>query len=349
MIKLDTIKIDVTVLNLIAELDEFKGRWEMLGRLAPDKLLSLRKVATIESIGSSTRIEGARLSDHEVEALLANLSINSFRSRDEEEVAGYAEAMGTVFDSWEHIPLTENHIKQLHGMLLKFSTKDTAHRGEYKKLPNNVEAFDADGKSIGVIFETATPFETPLLMNDLVEATRRELADRELHPLLIVAAFVVHFLAIHPFQDGNGRLSRVLTTLLLLQTGYRYVPYSSLERIIEENKEGYYRTLRFSQKEIRTGSENLDAWVRFFLQSLKKQKDVLQRKVDQEQRLEKLPPVSEQLVVLARERGRLTISDAVTLLELNRNTAKLHFRQLVENGHLVQHGTGRATWYTVGR
>lgn len=349
MIKLDAITIDSSVLNLIAKLDEFKGRWEMLGRLAPDTLQSLRKVATIESVGSSTRIEGARLSDLEVEALLANLDINSFRSRDEEEVAGYAEAMGTIFDSWEHIPLTENHIKQLHGMLLKYSTKDVAHRGEYKKFPNNVEAFNADGKSLGVIFESATPFDTPVLMAKLVESTRQALATRELHPLLVVAAFAVHFLAIHPFQDGNGRLSRVLTTLLLLQTGYRYVPYSSMERIIEENKDGYYRALRLSQKAIRTDAENLDAWVRFFLQSLKKQKDVLLRKVEREQLLERLSPISEQLVSLARERGRLTISDAVALLSINRNTVKLHFRQLVESGHLVQHGKGKATWYTAGK
>lgn len=349
MIKLETITIDAAVLNLIAELDEFKGRWDMLGRLAPDTLQSLRKVATIESVGSSTRIEGARLSDHEVEALLANLDINSFRSRDEEEVAGYAEAMGTIFDSWEHIPLTENHIKQLHGILLKFSSRDVAHRGEYKKFPNNVEAFDVDGKSIGVIFETATPFDTPTLMTRLVEATRQALAVRELHPLLVVAAFTVHFLAIHPFQDGNGRLSRVLTTLLLLQAGYRHVPYSSLERIIEENKDGYYRALRASQKRIRTDGESLDAWIRFFLQSLKKQMDVLLVKVERERLLERLSPVSEQLVVLARERGRLTISDAVTLLSINRNTAKLRFRQLVESGHLFQHGTGKGTWYTAGK
>lgn len=349
MVKLDTITIDATVLNFIAELDEFKGRWEMLGRLAPDTLQLLRRVATIESVGSSTRIEGARLSDSEVEALLANLDINSFRSRDEEEVAGYAEAMSMVFDTWEHISLTENHIKQLHGMLLKYSTKDVAHRGEYKKFPNNVEAFDANGKSVGVIFEAASPFDTPRLMTEVVEATRRALTDRELHPLLVIAAFVVHFLAIHPFQDGNGRLSRVLTTLLLLQAGYRYVPYSSMERIVEENKDGYYRALRMSQKEIRTEGENLDAWVRFFLQTLKKQKDVLLRKVEQEQLLERMPPVSEQLMALARERGRLTITEAVTVLAINRNTIKLHLRQLVQSGHLLQHGTGKATWYTTGK
>jgi len=163
MINLNNITIDAALLKLIAELDEFKGRCELLGRLAPDVLQSLRRVATVESVGSSTRIEGARLTDHEVGILLANLNIDSFRSRDEEEVAGYAEAMSTVFDSWEHIPLTKNHVKQLHGILLKFSSKDVSHRGECKKFPNSVEVFDADGKSIGVIFETAAPFDTPRL------------------------------------------------------------------------------------------------------------------------------------------------------------------------------------------
>lgn len=349
MINPNAITIDAALLKLIAELDEFKGRWELLGKLAPDVLQSLRRVATIESVGSSTRIEGARLSDHEVGILLANLNIDSFRSRDEEEVAGYAEAMTTVFDSWEHIPLTENHVKQLHGILLKFSSKDVSHRGDYKKFPNSVEAFDANGKSIGVIFETAAPFDTPRLMAELMTATRQALADRELHPLLVIAAFLVHFLAIHPFQDGNGRLSRVLTTLLLLQAGYRYVPYCSLERIIEESKDGYYRALRESQKAIRTAAERLDAWILFFLRSLRKQQEALQHKVGMEQRLEKLPPVSMQLLALARERGRLTIADAATLLAVNRNTAKLHIRHLVENGHLIQHGTGKATWYTAGR
>lgn len=349
MIIPNKITINTVLLKLIAELEEFKGRWELLGKLAPDVLSSLRRVATIESVGSSTRIEGARLSDHEVGLLLANLNIGSFRSRDEEEVAGYAEAMNTVFDSWEHIPLTENHVKQLHGILLQFGSKDVSHRGEYKKFPNNVEAFDADGKSIGVIFETATPFDTPRLMAELVESTRQELANRELHPLLVIAAFVVYFLAIHPFQDGNGRLSRVLTTLLLLQAGYRYVPYCSLERIIEDSKDRYYRALRQSQKDIRTPTENLDDWVLFFLRSLRKQQDVLQHKIEQEQRLEKLPSLSARLLVLARERGRLTIAEAVTLLDVNRNTAKLHIRKLVESGHLVRHGTGKATWYTAGK
>jgi len=349
LIKSSSVTIDSRILNLIAELDEFKGRWEMLGRLAPDKLMSLRRVATIESVGSSTRIEGSKLSDHEIELLLSNLEKNSFRSRDEEEVAGYAEAMDTIFESWEHIPFTENHIKQLHGIVLKYSSKDTAHRGEYKKFPNNVEAFDADGKSIGVIFETATPFDTPQLMNELINRTKSALRERELHPLLVIGVFIVHFLAIHPFQDGNGRLSRALTTLLLLQCGYRYVPFSSLERIVEENRDGYYRALRASQKEIRTENENMDVWLFFFLSILKKQKDVLLGKIEREKILEKLAPLAEKILAFTRERGRITIADAVILLSANRNTVKLHLRQLVQQGYLEQHGTGKGTWYSAGK
>lgn len=346
MIRQTALIIDTQILNLVAELDEFKGRWEMLGRLAPDKLHALRRVATIESVGSSTRIEGAKLSDREVELLLSNLDINSFRSRDEEEVAGYAEVMETVFTSWEYIPLTENHIKQLHGMLLKYSSKDMGHRGNYKTLANNVEAFDAQGKSLGVIFQTASPFETPYIMSDLLAGFAKLQASRELHPLLLIAAFIVHFLAIHPFQDGNGRLSRALSTLLLLQAGYRYVPYCSLERIIEDNKDGYYRALRLAQQQIRTPAENLDPWIRFFLQSLKKQKDLLLRKVEQEQTLLQLNPAAEKILTLAKDRGRLSITEAVTLLGINRNTAKLHLRQLVQQGYLLQHGTGKSTWYS---
>jgi len=192
-------------------------------------------VATIESIGSSTRIEGSHLSDRDVEKLLAELKITSFETRDEQEVAGYADVMEQVFQSWEHIELTENHIKQLHRDLLKHSDEDVRHRGEYKTSPNNVAAFDRQGQQIGIVFETASPFETPGRMTEIIQWTRENLQTAQLHPLLIVAVFTVVFLEIHPFQDGNGRMSRILTTLLLLRTGYAYVPYSSLESVAHFN------------------------------------------------------------------------------------------------------------------
>ena len=214
------------MLRLIGELDEFKGAWRALRALAPERLAALRHIATIESVGSSTRIEGAKLSDREVERLLAGLDTHSFRSRDE-EVVGYAEVMETVFAGWEAIPLTENHVKQLHQILLRYSSKDVRYWGDYKKLPNPVEAFDANGHSLGVVFATTSPLETPWRMGKLIAWTREALDGGVWHPLLVIAVFTVCFLAIHPFQDGNGRLSQVLTTLLLLRTGYGYVPYSS--------------------------------------------------------------------------------------------------------------------------
>lgn len=206
MVTVDTLNITPEMLRLIAQIDEFKGAWKALGTLAPERLTALRRVATIESVGSSTRIEGSKLSDRQVESLLANLSIHTFTTRDEQEVAGYAETMEQFFQAWQHITLTENHIRQLHRDLLRHSDKDERHRGQYKHAPNSVAAFDAHGRQIGIVFETASPFDTPRLMQELVAWTNTAFDARELHPLLIIGMFAVCFLAIHPFQDGNGRL-----------------------------------------------------------------------------------------------------------------------------------------------
>lgn len=280
----DSSKIVITpeMLSLIAQIDEFKGAWQLLGRLAPDRLMQLKKVATIESIGSSTRIEGSKLSDSEVEKLLSQLDTRAIGSRDEQEVAGYAYVCEELFESFESMSFTENMIKQLHGWLLKFSEKDQRHRKEYKKLSNNVEMFDEQGRSIGIIFETTSPFETPLKMQELVFWTKEQLEQRTLHPLMIVGIFVVIFLAIHPFQDGNGRLSRVLTTLLLLKAGYYYAPYSSLESIIERSKESYYLALRKTQGTLKSEPPDFNPWLLFFLRALHKQKVHLEHKVARE-------------------------------------------------------------------
>lgn len=331
---------------MIARIEEFKGAWRALGTLAPDRLSALRRVATVESIGSSTRIEGSKLSDRDVERLLTNLQIKSFATRDEQEVAGYAELMDLVFNSWRDIPLTENHIKQLHQILLQYSEKDYWHRGNYKTNSNSVAAFDEEGVQIGIVFETATPFDTPRLMAELVEWTRQEIEKGQLHRLLIIAVFVVVFLEIHPFQDGNGRLSRALTTLLLLEAGYAYVPYSSLESVVEHNKEAYYLALRQTQGSIRTNAPNWQPWLMFFLRALSEQVKRLEKKVEREKLvLAALPDLSLQIVEFAREHGRVTIGEAIKLTGSSRNTLKQHFRSLVEKGHLKLHGSGRGVWY----
>lgn len=344
--KVELLKITPEILALIAEIDEFKGAWRALGQLAPEQLTSLKRVATIESIGSSTRIEGSRLTDQEVEVLLGNLQIQQFSSRDEEEVAGYAQVMNLVFQNHEEIPFTENYIRQLHRELLHYSEKDHWHRGLYKKSPNHVEAFAADGKSLGVVFETSTPFETPLRMQDLVKWTDEVLANKKLHPLLVTALFIVVFLAIHPFQDGNGRLSRILTTLLLLKSGYAYVPYSSLEAVVEQSKDVYYLSLRQTQVTLKTDTPNWQPWVMFFLKALQQQKSRLEIKLDREKLLlTTLPELSQRILEILKSRGRITVREAVAITGANRNTIKKHIETLSEQSMIQKHGIGKGSWY----
>jgi len=349
MFHLDTLEVTPEFLRLISELDEFKGAWKALGTLAPQRLYALRQVASIESIGSSTRIEGSKLSDSEVEKLLSQLSIRSFATRDEQEVAGYAQTLEQVFLSWEYIPLTENHIRQLHRDLLRHSEKDTWHRGRYKTSPNSVAAFGEDGEQLGIVFETATPFETPQRMRELLEWTNATLQTQSLHPLLLIGVFTVVFLAIHPFQDGNGRLSRILSTLLLLRCGYAYVPYSSLESVIENNKEGYYLALRQTQESLQSPAPRWQPWLLFFLRALHQQMKRLQKKMEQEHKLlAAMPELSLRIVEHVRQHGRVRLQEMALLTGVSRNTLKVHFRQLVAQRQLVKQGKGRGVWYVLG-
>lgn len=344
-------KIAVTqeLLKLIAEIDEFKGKWEALKNMSPERLRQLRKVATIESIGSSTRIEGAKLTDMQVETLLSNLTATSFKSRDEQEVAGYAEAMDIVFQAYEDMTITENHIRQLHQTLLRHSNKDERHRGDYKKLDNHVVAIDEHGKEIGVVFETATPFDTPREMEELVRWVNKAIAENSLHPLLVVAVFIVVFLAIHPFQDGNGRLSRILTTLMLLRAGYVYVPYASLESVVEDNKDLYYKALRRTQTTLKTDTPDWEPWLGFFLRCLKKQKANLAAKIEKEKAGDDtaLPVLSIQVLELLKKHERLTIAEIAEHTGANQNTLKVRLRELVAMGRIQRHGKARATWYSL--
>ena len=346
MLRTESIHITHELLALLSEIDEFKGAWRLLGTLAPERLNALRRVATIESIGSSTRIEGSKLTDREVEHLLAKLEIKKFASRDEQEVAGYAEVMETVFHAFSDIPITENHLKQLHRDLLRYSEKDERHRGEYKTLPNSVGAFDEEGKMIGIVFETSTPFDTPRRMSELITWLKDSRELSRIHPLMIIAVFTVTFLEIHPFQDGNGRLSRILTTLLLLQAGYVYVPYSSLESVIENSKEGYYLALRQTQTTLHDAAPNWQPWLMFFMRALQKQKRHLAIKVEREKNaLATMSELAINILDYVRDHGRVSTSDMVRERGASPNTLKATFSNLVEKRLLVRHGGGRSTWY----
>lgn len=265
-------KITPEILSKIAQIEALKGEWIAGARLNPQALGRLKKSVLITSAGASTRIEGARLDDEDVEKLMNGLKIQKFADRDKQEVRGYYELLEKIFNSWKSIKFSENTIKHFHKEILKYVEKDERHRGNYKKTENRVEMFDASGKLIGVVFEPTPAYLTPKEMQELADWTINALKEEKYHPLLVVGNFIVEFLKIHPFQDGNGRLSRILTNFLLLKTGYLYMPYISHEKLIEDNKSEYYIALRKSQKT--TGDNivgNIASWLNFFLSVLLEQ------------------------------------------------------------------------------
>jgi len=251
----------------IGVIDSFKGSWKTLERQQSRYLKELRKIATIQSIGSSNRIEGVTLTDEEVERLLKSVKITKMKSRDEQEVVGYYEALEVILDNYTEIPLEEQYIHQLHAILLKYSDKDQTHRGQYKHIPNQVVANYPDGTE-RIILKTTEPHLISFAMHDLVVWTNERLLKKDLHPLLATATFVYEFLSIHPYQNGNGRLSRLLTTLLLLKQGYQFIQYISFENVIETKKKSYYIALMDGQKNRGKENERIDSWILFFLETV---------------------------------------------------------------------------------
>ncbi len=252
----------------VARIDELKGQWTAGNQLHPQILGQLKRSVLVTSTGASTRIEGAKLSDRDIENLMRGISIETFADRDVQEVKGYYELLQNVFDSWEDLSLSESTIKHFHKELLKYREKDEPHRGKYKTTENKVHMIDAKGNLIGILFDTTPAYLTPGAMRDLIDWTQRAFHHKAYHPVIIIANFLVEFLQIHPFQDGNGRLSRILTNLLLLKHGYLYMPYVSHEKLIEDNKPEYYIALRNSQKTFHTKEETVEPWLEFFVSIL---------------------------------------------------------------------------------
>lgn len=343
-ISINNISITPEMLSIISRIDSFNASWKYMAGMEPERLKSLRKVATIESIGSSNRIEGNRLSDRDVEALLSRVGIESFATRDEQEVVGYARLMDELYDNFEIIPLTENYIKQFHQILLSWSDKDMRHRGEYKNVSNSVMAYGPDGEELGVVFETSSPFETPEQMRYLVRWMNEAREEDLLHPLLLIGIFIVHFLAIHPFQDGNGRLSRALNALLLLKAGYSYIPYTSLETIIEESKEAYYRSLHQTQVSFKKEYPDYAPWLTFFLRSLLKQKQRLEQKISVKYTAN-LTPKELRIMDLFSNKPQWALREIVQATAMNINTAKKSLKSLVEKQNLALEGKGRNASY----
>ncbi len=274
------------ILQKITQIDEFKGLWKGSLRLSPQTLGRLKRSVLVTSTGASTRIEGSKMSDDEVARLLRGLKTLPPKGRDAEEVAGYADLLGRIFDHWKTLKITEGQILYFHKILLNFSQKDKIHKGKYKTTDNKVVMIKENGEEV-VIFEPTPPYLTKKEMDDAIFWLNGEMEKKETHSLILMANFIFEFLAIHPFRDGNGRLSRALTALLLLKSGYTYIPYISLDEIIEERKADYYLALRKTQSKHKTKQENIAPWLNFLLDALleqiKRAKEIMEK--DQPEKL----------------------------------------------------------------
>ena len=272
-------KTNQQILKLISHIDSFKGKWNIVEQKENVYLKELRKIATIESIGSSTRIEGGQLTNKEIKELLDNMKITKLKTRDQQEVVGYYDVLEIIYESFADISISKNYIQQLHQRLLKYSTNDDRHRGNYKNLSNKVVANYPDGTQ-RIIFNTTEPHLVENEMTDLIDWTNEQLEINEIHPLVIIGLFIYEFLSIHPFQDGNGRLSRLLTNLLLLKNDYQFIQYVSFENLIEQKKKSYYEALMDGQKDRYTDTERINSWIIYFLSSLETLTQRLEQKYD---------------------------------------------------------------------
>ncbi len=334
------------IMNQLAVIDSFKGTWQVIDLKHSKHLKELRKIATIESIGSSTRIEGATLTDDEVAKLLKSVKITKLTSREQQEVVGYYDTLKIVLDHHEGIEVTESYIHQLHGTLLKHSGKDQSHKGKYKSLSNQVVANYPDG-SQRIIFRTTEPAMTGKEMEDLLLWFTNRQEDKDLHPVLVTATFIYEFLSIHPYQDGNGRLSRLLTTLLFMKQGYEFTQYVSFEHIIEERKDDYYKVLMDGQKDRYTDKENINQWVLFFLNCLITLIKRLEIKYEQYNKLSK-ELNDRQLLVLEfiKQQKKVQISDLQkAFINQSRSTLKSDLVYLVNEGFLLKTGELKGTRY----
>jgi len=336
------------IMQKLSLIDSFKGSWKAIENSEIRYLKELRKIATIESIGSSTRIEGATLSDTEVEKLLKSVKITKLISRDEQEVIGYYDGLQIILENYADITLEERYIHQLHGILLKHSNKDQSHKGKYKNLSNQVVATYPDGTQ-RTIFKTTEPHLTADEMNALLSWIKKRLEEKDIHPLILVAVVIYEFLSIHPYQDGNGRLSRLLTTLLLMQLDYQFIQYVSFEHVIENRKEDYYKALMEGQKNRQKKEERIDQWVLFFLDCLITLTERLQIKYDTYSKI-KIVLNSRQQQVVAYIQKNKTVQIGQLETELNnysRNTLKKDVTWLVKEGILFKTGAGRGVQYHI--
>lgn len=336
------INIDWKLINLISEIDRFDANWTAIERKEGRSLQELKSIATVRSVGASNRIEGNKMSDEEVDVLLQKIDITKLTDRDSQEIVGYFEVLDLISASYEHIRLSESQIKSLHNSLMRYSDKDQWHKGNYKTHSNAVEASRPDGTRQIIFQTTEAGFATAEAVSALVQWYNSETL---VHPLIKIASFVYDFLSIHPFQDGNGRLSRLISTLLLLKHGYKWIQYVSFEHEIETRKNEYYQVLRICQAQ--RPKEDITSWIQFFLSCLSNIQLQLISKVNKSGKQSRLSPKEKSIYAIIQNRPDIQSSEISEKLGIPLPTVKRILSGLTQKGLIEKQGSGRNVSYTI--
>jgi len=334
------LNIDWKLINLISTIDRFDSQWTAIERREGQSLKHLKSIATVRSVGASNRIEGNRMTNEEIDVLLKNIDITKLTDRDSQEVIGYFDVLDLISESYENITVTENNIKTLHNSLMKYSTKDEWHKGDYKRHSNAVEATFVDGTRQTIFQTTEAGFATENAIKQLIDWYNSE---TEVHTLIKCAAFVYDFLSIHPFQDGNGRLSRLLSTLLLLKNGYKWIQYVSFEHEIESRKSEYYQALRACQ--VQRPNEDITVWINFFLNALRNIQTQLMKKLEQSGAETQLSPREKAILTIIQNYSGIKSGEIAEKLAIPNPTVKRILLGLQSKGMIDRQGNGKATVY----
>ena len=339
--------------SLISRIERFQGAFEATRFQRPVLVGNLKQASIITSSGASTRIEGAILTDEQVRELVEKgCKITDISSRSEREVAGYVEALNYIYDNFAKLRISEKTIRELHQLLTNKLTEDqlpSKQRGAYKDVINDVVEIDSStGEVIRTWFKTTPPGPaTQAAMTGLISGYNELVSGDDCHPLIVIGGFIVHFLAIHPFRDGNGRLSRLLTTLLLLRHGYRWVQYSSHEKIIEDNKESYYVSLRNTQSTLETAQPDYEYWLNLFLKTVSIQADFLNSKIIKESPAGVMNANEKHIFQVIESVGECKIAYILENTDMTRSGLKTLLKRLVDKGIIRQLGRGKGTTYQI--
>ena len=332
-------KWDSETVAYIAAIHEAKGRQELYLKQKPQELDKLVEIARIQSTETSNEIEGIRTTNTRLKQLLSDKTTP--RTYDEEELVGYRDALNVIHENYEYIPVTANYILQLHKILYSHSGKSIG--GKFKNVQNYINAVGTDGKEY-TIFTPLAPYETPMAVDAICEQFNRAIAEGEVDPLILIPVFIHDFLCIHPFSDGNGRMSRLLTTLLLYRCGYFVGRYISLEAKIAKSKDLYYDALSAAQVGWHEGKDDPGAFVKYILGT------VISTYRDFEDRMElaseKLSALEMVRKVVRSQIGKITKTQVLSLCpSLSASSVEAALKKLVKSGELIKQGAGRSTFY----